>query len=188
MSQGGPARTDNARPPRPPGGALPPTPAPTWDHRASSQRGAGRTLAQDLRLPSALCGVLAVRGFADPAAARGYLRPTLDTLHDPALLQDGERAASRILEAITRGESMLVHGDYDVDGVSSAALADGSDRRAWWASDRVRPPPTARRIRLRRGGLRRARDCGHAHRDHRLWHPRPRRREPGHGGWNRRDR
>jgi single-stranded-DNA-specific exonuclease len=66
--------------------------------------------------------VLAVRGFTDAARAKSFLRPLLDELHDPTDLPDAGRAAQRILEAIRAGEHILVHGDYDVDGVSGVTL------------------------------------------------------------------
>lgn len=69
-----------------------------------------------------MCVVLAVRGFGRPAAARSHLRPSLEGLPDPALLADAERACERMLRAVDRGETILVHGDYDVDGIAAAAL------------------------------------------------------------------
>lgn len=72
--------------------------------------------------------MLAVRGLEDPEAARAYLRPELGHLHAPEGLKDADRAAARIRQAITAGESILVHGDYDVDGVASAALLAGQIR------------------------------------------------------------
>ncbi|MCG6955648.1 MAG: single-stranded-DNA-specific exonuclease RecJ [Gemmatimonadetes bacterium] len=79
-------------------------------------------LARELHLPEALCAVLAVRGIEDGEVAKRFLRPLLDQLHDPALLADGEVAAERIASAVRRGESILVHGDYDVDGMCATAL------------------------------------------------------------------
>lgn len=69
-----------------------------------------------------MCVVLAVRGFGQPAAARSCLRPALEALPDPALLADAVPACERMLRAVDRGETILVHGDYDVDGIAAAAL------------------------------------------------------------------
>lgn len=69
-----------------------------------------------------MCVVLAVRGFGQPAAARSYLRPSLEGLPDPASLTDAVPACERMLNAVQRGETILVHGDYDVDGIAAAAL------------------------------------------------------------------
>ncbi|MBS1705973.1 MAG: single-stranded-DNA-specific exonuclease RecJ [Armatimonadetes bacterium] len=66
--------------------------------------------------------VLASRGLADPAEAHKFLFSGLDDLHDPRLLPDYEKAKDEILGAKERGETIFVHGDYDADGVTSAAL------------------------------------------------------------------
>ena len=81
-----------------------------------------RTLERELKLPTVMCTVLAARGLIDPDAAKRYLRPTLDQLHDPGMLADGRAAAARIARAIDDGETIFVHGDYDVDGICAAAL------------------------------------------------------------------
>jgi single-stranded-DNA-specific exonuclease len=62
------------------------------------------------------------RGVAEPDAARGFLDPSLDDLHDPACLPDVDRAVERLAGALERKERIFVHGDYDADGVTSAAL------------------------------------------------------------------
>lgn len=62
--------------------------------------------------------VLAARRIADPA----FLTPTLNGLHDPSLMPDLDRAAGRILEAIEKDQSIVIYADYDVDGVSAAAI------------------------------------------------------------------
>ena len=79
-------------------------------------------LVRELGLPSALCSVLVVRGFVGGDAARDHLRPRLDHLHPPEGLAGVEEAVERILRAIRVGEVILVHGDYDVDGISAATL------------------------------------------------------------------
>lgn len=79
-------------------------------------------LARALQLPQALCGLLAARGLGESAAARRFLRPLLDHLHPPTDLTDADTAADRLLRAVEGGETILVHGDYDVDGVAAAAL------------------------------------------------------------------
>ena len=69
-----------------------------------------------------MCVVLAVRGFGQPDSARSHLRPALEGLPDPALLADAVPACERMLRAVEQGETILVHGDYDVDGIAAAAL------------------------------------------------------------------
>ena len=79
-------------------------------------------LARGLRLPEALCGVLVSRGITTEDGAKRRLRPLLEHLHPPEGLQDATRAVARLLDAKVRGETILVHGDYDVDGVAAVAL------------------------------------------------------------------
>jgi len=79
-------------------------------------------LQRELHLPEPLCRLLAGRGLADIDGAKVYLRPRLDQLHDPCLMLDLERAVDRICQAIDRGETILIHGDYDVDGMCSTTL------------------------------------------------------------------
>ena len=79
-------------------------------------------LAAELKLPPHVCRLLCVRGFDRPDPAKLYLRPSLDQLHDPSLLPDLDVAVERLARAATAGEVILVHGDYDVDGICSVAL------------------------------------------------------------------
>jgi len=79
-------------------------------------------LQQELHLPEPLCRLLAARGLADIDGAKVYLRPRLDQLHDPCLMLDLERAVDRLDRAIRDGEQILIHGDYDVDGMCSTTL------------------------------------------------------------------
>lgn len=76
----------------------------------------------ELGLPSVVAAILAQRGYADPAEAIRFINPRLEDLFDPRLLPDYEPAVAAILGARERKELIYVHGDYDVDGVTSAAL------------------------------------------------------------------
>jgi single-stranded-DNA-specific exonuclease len=62
------------------------------------------------------------RGYADPAAARRFLNPRIEDLHDPFLLRDMDLAVERIRRAIASREPIEIHGDYDVDGVTSTVV------------------------------------------------------------------
>jgi single-stranded-DNA-specific exonuclease len=60
---------------------------------------------------------------ADPADFARLKSPTLrDWLPDPAIFHDMERAATRIADAVKAGEMIVIYGDYDVDGATSAAV------------------------------------------------------------------
>ena len=76
----------------------------------------------DLDIPAAMARILVNRGIADSDVARDFLYPSLDHLCDPFLMADMGRGVDRIGRAIGAGESVMVHGDYDVDGVTGTAL------------------------------------------------------------------
>ena len=81
-----------------------------------------QALAAVLNLPLPLARLLVQRGFADVDAAKRFLRPTKEDLHDPFLLPDMAPAVDRLLRAVKSGETVFVHGDYDVDGQCAAAI------------------------------------------------------------------
>jgi single-stranded-DNA-specific exonuclease len=83
-----------------------------------------RRLQQELKIPSLVAAILAQRGWTDPEKAYKFLNPSLDDLHDPELLPDYALARDEILGAKERGDVIFVHGDYDVDGVTSASILD----------------------------------------------------------------
>lgn len=83
---------------------------------------ASRRLAEALRLAPAVARLLCQRGLGDPEAADRFLRPTLAHLHDPWLLADMGPAVDRLLAALERRERIAIHGDYDVDGVTSTVI------------------------------------------------------------------
>ncbi|MBY5552480.1 single-stranded-DNA-specific exonuclease RecJ [Rhizobium leguminosarum] len=88
------------------------------------QAGQNRALAmsQIHGLPDLIARVLAGRGVTVDEAIE-FLDPTIRSLMpDPRRLTDCEKAATRLLRAIERGESVAIFGDYDVDGAASSAL------------------------------------------------------------------
>ncbi len=66
--------------------------------------------------------LLLQRGIATAGEAERFLKPELEHLGDPGLLPDMDKAAERIRSAVERGESIVVYGDYDVDGVTSSTI------------------------------------------------------------------
>ena len=79
-------------------------------------------IAQRMGVPEIVGRLLAARGV-DLDAACSFLEPTLRALlPDPSLMADMDVAAERLAAAVTRGETVGVFGDYDVDGACSAAL------------------------------------------------------------------
>jgi single-stranded-DNA-specific exonuclease len=80
------------------------------------------TLAAALDVPPVVARLLCQRGLSDPERADRFLRPSLDHLHDPFALADMAIAVDRITAAIARNERIAIHGDYDVDGITSTVI------------------------------------------------------------------
>jgi single-stranded-DNA-specific exonuclease len=93
-----------------------------WCGPADEAARLAEAMAQQTRLPLALCHTLVARGVA-PGDAEAFLNPQLrDLLPDPLLLRDMARAAARFLHALKTRQRIAIFADYDVDGGSSAAL------------------------------------------------------------------
>ncbi len=103
------------------GSCRPPT--PRWELAPRPPTEAVRRLQESLRLPPVLCRLLAARGLASPEEAKRFLRPRRAQLLDPAGLRGAPEAARRLASAVERGERVVVHGDYDADGIAGTALA-----------------------------------------------------------------
>ncbi len=79
-------------------------------------------LIRELGISPLTARLLCSRGLGDLEDARRFLAPSLDDLHDPFRLTDMAPAVERILGAIARQERIAIHGDYDVDGVTSTVI------------------------------------------------------------------
>ena len=79
-------------------------------------------LSHELRVSPVTARLLCIRGLDDPLSARRFLFPSLDDLLDPNRLTDLPAAVDRILRAIANKERIAIHGDYDVDGVTSTVI------------------------------------------------------------------
>jgi single-stranded-DNA-specific exonuclease len=93
-----------------------------WRDRLD-ERGAARALAiaQRHELPELLARILAGRGVEVDQVA-SFLDPTVrELMPDPTVLAGMGAAVARLADAVERGESIAIFGDYDVDGATSAA-------------------------------------------------------------------
>jgi single-stranded-DNA-specific exonuclease len=98
-----------------------PTIGPRWD-TLDCNEAASIALAGALGVSPIVARLLCQRGLSDPELADRFLNPSLDHLHDPMLLADMSVAVDRIMGAIARKEKIAIHGDYDVDGVTSTVI------------------------------------------------------------------
>src|SRR3954470_5893743 len=108
--------------------ALPARPRARWILPEKPDPGVVRALCDELLLPEPICRLLVARGHAPAEQAKRYLRPRLDQLLPPEQLLDLDRAVERLVRAVRDRETILVHGDYDVDGMSSTTLMTRSLR------------------------------------------------------------
>lgn len=83
---------------------------------------AAERLSAELEISPVAARLLAGRGLRTAAQARAYIRPSLESLHDPFLMQDMGAAVDRLCQAIDNHERIMVYGDYDVDGTTAVAL------------------------------------------------------------------
>jgi single-stranded-DNA-specific exonuclease len=92
-----------------------------WVLRSADQQIA-QQLAQDLALPLSLARLLIVRGIGTADEAKKFLSPSLQDLHDPYLMTGLRAAVERLRAAIERDETVLIYGDYDVDGTTAIVI------------------------------------------------------------------
>ncbi len=95
-------------------------------HRRWSVRRTNREflsyISKAASISSVTAQVLVNRGLKDIDSIKRFINPSLSDLHDPFGLPDMDSAVARIIRAGRKNETVLVHGDYDADGVTSTAL------------------------------------------------------------------
>jgi single-stranded-DNA-specific exonuclease len=89
---------------------------------AAGESVASAELAPALGIPETIARLLVCRGYETVEAARAYLQPTIDQLHDPYTMLGMETAVARLREALEKQEPVLIYGDYDVDGTVATVL------------------------------------------------------------------
>src|ERR1035441_1178106 len=97
------------------------------------------TLASSLKISPLLAQCLLNRGLSELPAIEKFLAPRLKNLADPFLLPNMKAAVERLLLAHERGESLVIFGDYDVDGVTSTTLLLEVLRKLGWQADAYLP-------------------------------------------------
>jgi len=99
-----------------------PAPPARWILPKPPDEEAVRALAEALSLPEIVCRLLLIRGYVTAEEAKQFLRPKLDRLHDPMQFLSMDKAVARLARAVRDKELIFIHGDYDVDGISSTTL------------------------------------------------------------------
>ena len=92
-----------------------------WELRNADPQDVQR-LALELNLPVSLARLLAVRGIRTAEQAHKFLAPSLHDLHSPYRMTGLRAAVERLRAAIERHETVLIYGDYDVDGTTAIVI------------------------------------------------------------------
>lgn len=93
-----------------------------WVIKEHGDPRAMKSLQLELGVSRPISCLLVQRGIKTTEAARSFFNPDLKNLHNPYLMKDMEKAVKRIVRALENKESLLIYGDYDVDGTTSVAM------------------------------------------------------------------
>jgi single-stranded-DNA-specific exonuclease len=93
-----------------------------WLFKERGDATAARKMAAEMAVPESVVNLMVQRGITTAHQADEFFNPSLNSLPDPFLMKDMNKAVDRVSTAISRNERILVYGDYDVDGTTSVAL------------------------------------------------------------------
>nr|WP_314290582.1 single-stranded-DNA-specific exonuclease RecJ [uncultured Capnocytophaga sp.] len=96
----------------------------TWNFKPLPPQVIVRQLQQELNISEPLAILLAQRGITTFQQAKEFFRPTLSQLHNPFLMKGMKEAVERLDLALKNNETILIYGDYDVDGTSAVSLME----------------------------------------------------------------
>ena len=93
-----------------------------WEDYKAADQSVVKELSDVLAIHPVLAQLLVHRGIENFEEAKKFFRPNLNSLHDPFLMKDMDKAVNRLELALQNNEKILVFGDYDVDGTTSVAM------------------------------------------------------------------
>ncbi len=96
----------------------------TWNFKPLPPQATVKQLQQELNISEPLAILLAQRGITTFQQAKDFFRPTLSQLHNPFLMKGMKEAVERLDQALKNNETILIYGDYDVDGTSAVSLME----------------------------------------------------------------
>ena len=94
---------------------------PEWKFKSVNEDCVNQ-VAETFSLPHTIARVMSLRGINSRADSKEFFYSDINQMHDPFLMADMDKAVERILTAISEKKSILIFGDYDVDGTTSAAF------------------------------------------------------------------
>ncbi len=80
------------------------------------------SIAQQIKLPIVVAQILVKRGIDTPEAAQLFFHGKTADLYDPFLMHDMDIAVDRVISALSKQEKIMIHGDYDVDGITAVSM------------------------------------------------------------------
>ena len=81
-----------------------------------------KKIAAEFDIPITFAQVISLKGIKSRKYSKSFFYPNKNGLHDPFLMKDMQKTVDRLIFSIKNKEKILVYGDYDVDGTSSAAF------------------------------------------------------------------
>ncbi|MGM9903948.1 MAG: single-stranded-DNA-specific exonuclease RecJ [Enterococcus sp.] len=93
-----------------------------WKLNETEPSGSFLQMIEKKQLSPLIGQLLWQRGYQEEDSIQKFLNPKEQALHDPYLMHDMDKAISRIQEAVINNEPILVYGDYDADGITSATV------------------------------------------------------------------
>ncbi len=79
-------------------------------------------IAQKVNLPPLVVKILVSRNMTDPVVIDKFINPNMSDLVDPFLIPGMEAGVERTIQALQENETIMIYGDYDVDGITAASL------------------------------------------------------------------
>jgi len=93
-----------------------------WIYREPEDADAVATLQDRLGVEEILARLLVLRNITTFEQAHTFFRSSLESLYDPYLMKDMDKAAARVAKAVRNNEHIVVYGDYDVDGTTATSI------------------------------------------------------------------
>jgi single-stranded-DNA-specific exonuclease len=93
-----------------------------WKIKDVSDELSVQRLTDSLNISPILARLLVLRDIKTFNQAKQFFRPSLDSIHDPFLMDEMESATTRVITALTENQKICIYGDYDVDGTCATAL------------------------------------------------------------------
>ncbi len=97
-------------------------PATSWKFKDPGHIELEKTLIGEFGIRPLIARLMLNRHISTLEHAQRYLNPSLNDLHSPFLMADMKAGVTRLIKAVYSGESIVIYGDYDADGITSVVV------------------------------------------------------------------